>query len=52
MQQTQKGGSAPSEVWPKFTPSPTKAVRVIDKTGVIKVMHLNRRQRRRLGVKQ
>ena len=36
----------------KFTPSPTKLVRIVDKVGnTVKIMPMNRAQRRRLGVK-
>ena len=37
----------------KFTPSPTKVVRVINEKGeLVKEVSLNRRERRRLGVRK
>ena len=36
----------------RFTPSPTKLVRVVDKDGkVIKTVPMNRAKRRRLGIR-
>lgn len=36
----------------KFTPSPTKNVRFVNEKGiVVKEMRLNRKQRRKLGIK-
>ncbi len=37
----------------KFTPSPAKIVRFINKEGkVIKVVRMNRKERRRLGIRK
>lgn len=37
----------------KFTPSPTKKVRLVDKEGnTVKVVEMNRKQRRKLGIKK
>jgi len=35
----------------KFTPSPTKLVRFLNQDGTISEIHMNRAERRRLGIK-
>ena len=36
----------------KFTPSPSKPVKLLDKDGkVVQTIHMNRKERRRLGIK-
>jgi len=35
----------------KFTPSPGKLVKFVDEDGIVRGGHLNRKERRRLGIR-